>query len=67
MPANDPTYPERSEQGVNGKTTFKETPADMAKQVTQLVAAGATIIGGCCGTTPEHIAAMKVALDPLRK
>jgi len=53
-------------QLVDGKTIFKETPADMAKLVKQLVAAGATIIGGCCGTTPQHIAAMKVALDPLR-
>ncbi len=29
----------------------------------RFVAAGATVIGGCCGTTPEHIAAMRVALD----
>ena len=54
-------------QLVDGKTVFKETPADMAKQVKQLVAAGATIIGGCCGTTPQHIAAIKAALDPLRR
>ena len=45
----------------NGKSVFKETPADMAARVPELVAAGARIIGGCCGTTPEHIAAMAKA------
>ncbi len=44
-----------------GKTVFKETPADMAARVRELIAAGANIIGGCCGTTPEHIAAMAAA------
>jgi 5-methyltetrahydrofolate--homocysteine methyltransferase len=41
-----------------GKTVFKETPEDMASRVRELIDAGANIIGGCCGTTPEHIAAM---------
>ena len=44
------------------KTVFKETPEFMASKVNDLIKAGAQIIGGCCGTTPEHIAAMaKVA------
>ncbi|MBI9018985.1 MAG: homocysteine S-methyltransferase family protein [Phycisphaerae bacterium] len=43
----------------NGKTVFKETPEDMAGKVSQLIENGAKIIGGCCGTTPEHIKAMK--------
>ena len=43
---------------VNGADVFPETPADMAAQVGGLVAAGANIIGGCCGTTPDHIKAM---------
>jgi methionine synthase I (cobalamin-dependent) len=30
----------------------------MASKVPELIKAGAQIIGGCCGTTPEHIAAM---------
>jgi 5-methyltetrahydrofolate--homocysteine methyltransferase len=34
----------------------------MAAQVHGLVAAGANIIGGCCGTTPAHIKAMKDAV-----
>ena len=45
----------------DGKTIFKETPDDMAARVAELVAAGANIIGGCCGTTPAHIAAMAAA------
>ncbi len=54
-------------QLVDGKTVFKQTPADMAAKVKELVSAGASIIGGCCGTTPEHIAAIKAAVDQLRK
>lgn len=43
---------------VNGETVFPLSPVEMAQWVPKLVAAGANIIGGCCGTTPEHIAAM---------
>jgi 5-methyltetrahydrofolate--homocysteine methyltransferase len=39
----------------DGKTVFPETPSEMATQMLDLVAAGANIVGGCCGTTPEHI------------
>ncbi len=39
----------------DGETTFPETPADMASRVSEIVEAGANIIGGCCGTTPDHI------------
>lgn len=39
----------------DGKTVFPESPQEMASQVLGLVDAGANIIGGCCGTTPEHI------------
>jgi len=45
----------------DGKTLFKETPEDMAGRVKELIDAGANIIGGCCGTTPAHIAAMAEA------
>ncbi|HEY3298096.1 MAG TPA: homocysteine S-methyltransferase family protein, partial [Armatimonadota bacterium] len=44
-----------------GETVFKETPQDMASRIKELIEAGASIIGGCCGTTPEHIAAMAKA------
>jgi 5-methyltetrahydrofolate--homocysteine methyltransferase len=40
------------------KTVFKETPEFMASKVIDLIKAGAQIIGGCCGTTPDHIAAI---------
>ena len=43
------------------KTVFKDTPEFMASQVEALIKAGAQIIGGCCGTTPQHIAAMACA------
>lgn len=39
----------------DGHTVFPETPVEMASQVKSLVEAGASIVGGCCGTTPEHI------------
>ena len=45
-----------------GRTVFNETPEQMAAHVAELVAAGAGIIGGCCGTRPQHIAALKRAL-----
>ena len=49
----------------DGKTVFPMSPADMAKWVPALVEAGATYLGGCCGTTPAHIQAMKAALAGL--
>jgi 5-methyltetrahydrofolate--homocysteine methyltransferase len=39
----------------DGETTFPESPDDMAANVKEIAAAGANIIGGCCGTTPDHI------------
>jgi 5-methyltetrahydrofolate--homocysteine methyltransferase len=39
----------------NGETCFLESPEITASFVKELIAAGANIIGGCCGTTPEHI------------
>jgi 5-methyltetrahydrofolate--homocysteine methyltransferase len=44
---------------VDGVDTFPESPEDMREQVPALIEAGANIIGGCCGTTPAHIKAMK--------
>lgn len=42
-------------QYVDGETLFPESPDEMASQIGELVSAGANIVGGCCGTTPEHI------------
>jgi 5-methyltetrahydrofolate--homocysteine methyltransferase len=38
-----------------GISVFPETPEQMSSQIGELIAAGANIVGGCCGTTPEHI------------
>ena len=48
---------------IDGKTVFRESPTDMAAQIGALTEAGANIVGGCCGTTPEHIAAMRAVVD----
>jgi 5-methyltetrahydrofolate--homocysteine methyltransferase len=47
---------------VDGKTLFPETPRDMARLAPDLVRAGASMIGGCCGTTPAHIRAIADAI-----
>lgn len=39
----------------NNETIFPETPEMMRPKIKELIKAGANIIGGCCGTTPEHI------------
>lgn len=44
---------------------YHETPQMMAEGVEGLVRAGANIVGGCCGTTPEHIALFRRELDKL--
>lgn len=41
------------------KTIYTQSPEEMAEHVPALINAGANIIGGCCGTTPAHISAMK--------
>jgi len=49
----------------NGQTVYRATPQEMAEGAVQLRAAGANIIGGCCGTTPSHIKEMRRSLDRL--
>ena len=49
---------------VKGKTTvYSGTPQLMADYVEMAANAGVRIIGGCCGTAPEHVAAMRAAMD----
>lgn len=43
---------------IDGKTVYRESPEFMASFVPELVNLGVNIIGGCCGTTPEHIRAI---------
>ncbi|MDR1860635.1 MAG: homocysteine S-methyltransferase family protein [Bacteroidales bacterium] len=47
----------------HGNTTFPETPEIMAAHIPALLNAGVNIIGGCCGTTPEHIRAIRKAVQ----
>jgi 5-methyltetrahydrofolate--homocysteine methyltransferase len=49
-------------KNIDGRVVFPETPEMMAKRTEALITAGANIIGGCCGTTPEHIKAIKSAV-----
>jgi 5-methyltetrahydrofolate--homocysteine methyltransferase len=46
----------------DGITRFPESPQETASYVQKLITAGADIIGGCCGTTPEHIRKIKDAV-----
>ncbi|MGK0399842.1 MAG: methionine synthase I (cobalamin-dependent) [Gammaproteobacteria bacterium] len=48
---------------INGKIVYNGTPEIMASYAIMARNAGARIIGGCCGTSPEHVAAMRQALD----
>jgi len=43
----------------NGVTVYPETPGHVAARAPDLLAAGVQIIGGCCGTTPAHIRALR--------
>jgi len=57
----------------NGRAVFDLPPEEFALQAEQLLALGASILGGCCGTTPAHIAALgkrlrgKKTLPPQKK
>jgi 5-methyltetrahydrofolate--homocysteine methyltransferase len=47
----------------DGATVYPETPDDMAQLIRPVLRAGATIVGGCCGTTPEHISKIKEEVE----
>ncbi len=50
------------ELDADGHTVYRMTPEDFAEQTALLFEAGAVIVGGCCGTTPAHIAALSQKL-----
>ncbi len=50
---------------VDGETCYDSTPERFAKEVYQIAEMGARILGGCCGTTPEHIRAVKAQISGL--
>lgn len=45
-------------RSVEGRTVFDLSPGDFAEEMARIAEAGAQLLGGCCGTTPEHIAAL---------
>ena len=49
-------------RNVEGRNIYLCSPEYMATYARKFVAAGVSLVGGCCGTTPEHIHAMKSAL-----
>ena len=49
-------------RSVEGRNIYLCSPEYMASYARKFVAAGVQVIGGCCGTTPDHIRAMKSAL-----
>jgi methionine synthase I (cobalamin-dependent) len=52
---------------VEGKTVWRQTSEQFASHVPALVEAGAGFIGGCCGTTPEFIKAVKEKIEALKE
>jgi 5-methyltetrahydrofolate--homocysteine methyltransferase len=51
---------------VEGTLRYGETPEFMAERTRKLLDLGVNIVGGCCGTTPEHIAAIRRVVDTCR-
>jgi 5-methyltetrahydrofolate--homocysteine methyltransferase len=47
----------------DGVLVYRESPESMASRVPELLDLGVSIIGGCCGTTPEHVRALRRAVD----
>jgi homocysteine S-methyltransferase len=50
-------------QRLEGRFVYAAGPDYFGASVARMLAAGAAIVGGCCGTTPEHVAAMRTSLD----
>lgn len=50
----------------DGSTAFPMGPAEFAEWAPRLVEAGAAIVGGCCGTTPEHIRQVRAAVEGMK-
>ncbi len=50
-------------KNIGGKLEYPETPEFFAEKIPELIEIGVSIIGGCCGTTPEPIKAMRAVLE----
>ncbi|AAR36366.1 bifunctional homocysteine S-methyltransferase/methylenetetrahydrofolate reductase [Geobacter sulfurreducens] len=51
---------------VNGRHVYRTTPDYFADRAVEMVGAGAALVGGCCGTTPEHVRCLAQRLAGLR-
>jgi 5-methyltetrahydrofolate--homocysteine methyltransferase len=50
----------------DGALVYEQTPQAMASRVTELLETGVRIVGGCCGTTPDHIRAVRRCVESWR-
>ncbi|MBQ8828062.1 MAG: homocysteine S-methyltransferase family protein [Clostridia bacterium] len=50
----------------NGKTVFKVLPEEFAEDMADIASMGGRILGGCCGTTPEHMRAVTEKLESVK-
>lgn len=50
---------------INGQTTFDVTPSEYLKYVNQFIDLGVHMIGGCCGTSPEHISTLRPVVQDI--
>jgi 5-methyltetrahydrofolate--homocysteine methyltransferase len=51
----------------NLKAVYKQLPADMAKDVPEVLATGISIIGSCCGSTPDHTRAIRGVVEAFNR
>ena len=51
----------------DGQTLYPEGPESMAEKAVELLDIGVQLIGGCCGTTPDHIRALRKVVDAYRR
>ena len=73
-PGADPRHPlpvvssrtPASRRAASGPVVYDETPETMAARVPELLDLGVALIGGCCGTTPDHVRAIRNAVDAWR-
>lgn len=48
---------------VEGRPVYQQTPADMVRALPEVLAAGANIVGSCCGSSPQHTRAIRQVID----
>ena len=53
-------------QVVDGQTIYTLSPEDYVREVEPMIEAGATVVGGCCGTDPRYVQALSQLLDGRR-